>query len=227
MDPDTLDLVRMNTREFGLTDSDSNTLYGYLAVFNEETEINSAREGHFIERIMPGAFKRTLDHRRDRIKILYDHGLDPSIGNKPLGKPSVLREDDTGLYVEVPLDDTSYNQDLKASLRSGALDGMSFRFSVPAGGDRWDFDGDIDRRDVTEAILYEGGPVTFPAYAGAAAGLRSWESLTELAPILPTPTSTLISRPDDPSLSLRTRPKGTPQSKRKRRAAQLRVLLNQ
>lgn len=216
---ETLDLVRMNTREFGLTGDDANTLYGYLAVFDQETEINSAREGHFVERIRPGAFKQTLDRNGHRVKILFDHGLDPSVGNKPLGKPSVMREDEFGLYVEVPLDDTSYNRDLKASLKSGALDGMSFRFSVPAGGDEWDFTGELDRRDVTNVILYEGGPVTFPAYAGAAAGLRSWKSLEELAPIANIQVGTgEATPPEEP-------PKGTPQSIRKQRARQVALTL--
>jgi HK97 family phage prohead protease len=167
-------LVRMTQGEYGLIDG--NTLYGYLSVFNQDTEINSAYEGHFMERIAPGAFARTLERRGHRVKILFNHGLDPHIGDKPLGKPSVLREDDHGLYVEVPLDDTSYNADLRASLKSGSLDGMSFRFSIPSGGATWDDDtGGLPQRTVNEVILHEGGPVTFPAYEGAAAGLRSTE----------------------------------------------------
>ena len=170
-------LVRMNTAGFGIGD-DGNTLYGYLAVFNEDTRINNW-EGDFTERIAPGAFNRTLERRGHRVKILYDHGLDPSVGNKPLGKPSELREDAKGLFVEVPLDDTSYNRDLKASLASGAIDGMSFRFSVPAGGDEWDDSGDTPIRTLNEVILHEGGPVTFPAYEGASAGIRTSDDLQQ------------------------------------------------
>ncbi len=171
-------LVRMNQEPYGLAE-DGNTLYGYLAVFGQDTEINSW-EGNFIERIAPGAFDRTLERRGHRVKILYDHGLDPSIGNKPLGKPEVLEPRQRGLYVEVPLDDTSYNQDLKASLGSGAIDGMSFRFSVPAGGDEWvENDGELPVRTINEAVLLEGGPVTFPAYEGATAGIRTAEDLQQ------------------------------------------------
>lgn len=165
--------VRMTTDAFGIGD-DGNTLYGYLAVFDQDTRINNW-EGDFIERIAPGAFSKTLSERGDRVKILYDHGLDPSIGNKPLGKASVMREDDHGLYVEVPLDDTSYNRDLKASLASGAIDGMSFRFSVQR--EDWDMEQEPNRRTLREVVLMEGGPVTFPAYEGAAAGIRSADDL--------------------------------------------------
>lgn len=158
------------------------TLHGYLAVFNEWTEINSW-EGRFLERLAPGAFKKTLREFGSRVKILFNHGFDPAIGDKPLGKPSVLKEDERGLYVEVPLDDTSYNRDLVASLRSGALDGMSFRFSV--GREEW---ADPEKKSAANpnmlpertirevARLYEGGPVTFPAYEATTAGVRGAEA---------------------------------------------------
>lgn len=146
------------------------TLNGYAAVFNSDTEIDSW-EGRFIERIAPGAFKKTLNDSADRVKVLFNHGFDPSIGDKPLGKPRVMKEDQRGLYVEVPLDDTSYNRDLVASLRSGALDGMSFRFSVVR--EEVDESGDLPVRTLREVKLYEFGPVTFPAYAATTAGVRA------------------------------------------------------
>jgi HK97 family phage prohead protease len=122
----------------------------------------------------PGSFSKTLKDRGDKVKVLFNHGFDPSIGDKPLGKPQVMREDKRGLYVEVPLDDTSYNRDLVASLRSGALDGMSFRFSVV----REDVDDSADMpvRTLREVKLYEFGPVTFPAYEATTAGVRAREA---------------------------------------------------
>lgn len=150
---------------------DGNRLVGYAAVFNQDTTINSW-EGHFVERFAPGAFARTLKNRGDKIKVLFNHGQGP-FGDMPLGKPDIMREDRHGLYVEVPLSDTKYNADIKALLRDGALDGMSFRFAVPQDGDEWDeTTGDLPVRTVLEAKLYEFGPVTFPAYDGATAGLR-------------------------------------------------------
>ncbi len=152
-------------------EDDGNTLVGYAAKFDSPTLINSW-EGRFIEQIAPGAFKKTLKERGDKIKVLFNHGQDPSIGERPLGKPSVIREDATGLYVEVPLDDTSYNKDLKASLASGAIDGMSFRFTVMR--DEVDeTDADMPVRTISEARLYEFGPVTFAAYPTTEASLRS------------------------------------------------------
>lgn len=150
---------------------DGNTLYGYAAVFNSWADIDNPWEGEFQEQFSPGAFKRTLSARGDKIKILFNHGMDPAIGTKPLGKPRVLREDGKGLYIEVPLDDTSYNRDLKASLASGALDGMSVRMNVK--DDSWETKDGIEYRTITEAALMELGPVTFPAYEATTASIRS------------------------------------------------------
>ena len=154
------------------------TLHGHFAVFNRWTEIDSHYEGRFLERIAPGAFARTFAERGDKIRVLYDHGHDPSIGNKPLAVPNVLREDATGAYYEAELFSASYVDDLLPALRAGQL-GASFRFKVT--GEEW---ADPERatktnpaklpeRTVTGVELYEFGPVTFPAYDSATAGVRS------------------------------------------------------
>jgi HK97 family phage prohead protease len=154
------------------------TLFGHFAVFNRWTEIDSWYEGRFMERIAPGAFKQTFAERADKIRVLYDHGHDPSIGNKPLGAPDVLREDKSGAYYESELFEASYVEDLMPALRAGQL-GASFRFRVTA--DEWkepakastSNPGKLPERTITGVDLYEFGPVTFPAYADASAGVRS------------------------------------------------------
>ena len=153
------------------------TLHGYFLRFNEDTEIDSLFEGRFIERIAPGAAKKTLEENCDSVRILYNHGHDPSIGEKPLTAPN-LREDEKGVYYEGELFDTSYNRDLIPALEAGQL-GASFKFrviqeSINEEPERSDSNPEgIPERTITELKLYEGGPVTFPAYEGATAGLRS------------------------------------------------------
>lgn len=159
-------------------DSKMPTLRGHFATFNEWTEIDSIFEGRFMERIAPGAFKKTFKENRSDIKILFQHGHDPVVGDKPLGPLADLREDDNGAYYEAPLLDTSYNRDLLPGLEAG-LYGASFKFRVI----KEEFDQEPERskhnpegipeRTIQEAQVYEGGPVTFPAYAGATAGVRS------------------------------------------------------
>lgn len=165
------DLIRMSTTLRHEEGGDGSLLVGYAAVFNEDTVIDSW-EGKFIERIAPGSFRKTLKERGEQVKVLFNHGMDPSIGDKPLGKPAVMAEDERGLYVEVPLDDTSYNADIKALLRSGALDGMSFRMTVLE--DKWEEpEAGLPIRTIKQVRLYEFGPVTFPAYAATQAGVRA------------------------------------------------------
>lgn len=154
------------------------TMFGHFAVFNRWTEINSWFEGHFLEQIVPGAFRKTIRENRDRIRALFQHGQDPQIGDKPLGPIEDLREDDTGGYYEVPLLDTAYNRELLPGLEAG-LYGASFRFEVmreelvekPEVSE--DNPRGLPERSLKEVRLLEFGPVTFPAYMEATADVRS------------------------------------------------------
>lgn len=168
---------------------DGTTLAGHFAVFDTWTEIHSWFEGDFLERLAPGAFKRTINNNSfDQVKVQFDHGFDDHVGGAPLGPIDVLREDDVGAYYEVPLLDTDYNRDrilplLRGRLLSGedrgSLLGASFRFRVTK--EEWDEepgksdhnpDG-LPERTIREVRLYEFGPVVFPAYPEATAGVRS------------------------------------------------------
>ena len=175
MDAPRDDLIRMGDTTRAAVEG--RTMTGYPIVFDTWTEIHSW-EGDFKERIAPGAVSKTLRESRDKIKVLFNHGMDPSIGDKPLGKPTVMRADDTGLYVEVPLSETSYNDDLLALMRDGAVDGQSFRFSVVK--EEWDKPKrGLPERTITELRLMEFGPVTFPAYQATTVGIRSREDYSE------------------------------------------------
>jgi HK97 family phage major capsid protein/HK97 family phage prohead protease len=151
---------------------------GHFAVFNEWTEINSFWEGEFLERISPGAFKKTFKENRDSMRVLFQHGQDFQVGDKPLGPIAELREDSDGAYYEVPLLDTSYTRDILPGLEAG-LYGASFRFRVmkeelvqnPKASS--DNPRGIPERTIKEAQVMEFGPVTFPAYPAATAGVRS------------------------------------------------------
>jgi hypothetical protein len=153
-------------------------MFGHFAVFDQWTRIESIFEGDFMERLAMGAFAKTFVERRDSIRSLFQHGRDPQIGSKVLGPIAELREEPKGAYYEVPLLDTSYNRDLLPGLDKG-LYGASFRFRVmreeiveePKRSDH-NPDG-LPERTIKEVELHEFGPVTFPAYEGATAGIRS------------------------------------------------------
>ena len=166
------------TLEMRDTNDGMPVLRGHFAVWDSWTEINSRFEGHFLERFSPTSMSKTLAEGKDKIRCLFQHGRDPQIGDKPLGPFERIEPDGTGAYYEVPLLDTSYNRDLIPGLKAG-LYGASFRFEVvqeefvktPARSEH--NPKGLPERTVVEALVREAGPVTFPAYANATAGLRS------------------------------------------------------
>jgi phage head maturation protease len=160
------------------------TLFGYFTPFNEWARIDSVWEGTFMERTAPGSFLKTIAENLADIKALFQHGQDPQIGDKPLGPVSVLREEEFGPYYEVPLLKAPYvRDDLLPGLEAG-LYGASYRFKViREEPDKWweitpskataHNPDRLPERTIKEVRLFEFGPVTFPAYASATAGIRS------------------------------------------------------
>lgn len=152
-------------------------LSGHFAVTNTWTEINSWYEGRFLERFAPGAFRKTFKERSDQIRILFQHGMDPQVGDKPIADIRELREDDEGAYYEAELLDGV--PELVISGLERGLYGASFRFSSLR--EEWaEEPGESDHnpeglpeRTIKEARVFEGGPVTFGAYPQATAALRS------------------------------------------------------
>lgn len=178
--PDSLGgIVLRAAAEDDVTSGDGMTMFGHFAVFDVWTEIDSVWEGNFLERIAPGAFRKTFRENRDHVKVTFQHGRDPQLGDKPLGVIDVLREDEVGAYYEVPLLDAPYvREDLLPGLQAG-LYGSSFRFQVmkeefnqePEAGEH--NPAGLPERTIKEIRLFEFGPVTFPAYTEATAGMRS------------------------------------------------------
>jgi HK97 family phage prohead protease len=152
-------------------------LFGHFARFNEWTEIDSYFEGHFLERIVPGAFKKTFSERRDQIRVLFQHGRDPELRDRPIGEPETLQEDAEGAYHESRLFD-GMPEIVMEGLRAGQY-GQSFRMEIL----REEFNEEpgpsdenpkgLPERSIKEIRLFEYGPVTFPAYANTTPGLRS------------------------------------------------------
>jgi HK97 family phage prohead protease len=161
----------------GEADGRGPQLFGHFAVFDDWTEINSPYEGRFMERVAPGAFSKTIQENGSGIRLLFQHGRDPQLGDKPIGKFTSLREDAKGGYYEADLFD-GVPPLVVAGLRAGEY-GASFRFNVTR-EDVADEPGvsssnpsGIPERTIREAKLHELGPVTWGAYKSATAGVRS------------------------------------------------------
>lgn len=152
-------------------DGDGLTLTGYAAVFNSPTRIRGEIPREFDEIIAPGAFKRTINARTPVLQ--FDHGQNPHIGSIPIGQITQLREDKRGLYVEARLFDNDLVKPIRDAIAGEAIQGMSFRFSVPEGKEEWDRTGDIPLRTIHEVRCIELGPVVFPAYEDTLVGVRN------------------------------------------------------
>ena len=161
----------------GVTSEDGKTLTIRLAPHESWAEIHSASEGHFMERFRRGAYRKTLAENTP--KILFNHGKDPQIGEKPIATTDDVGEDSVSPYARGQILD-GVPELVVDGLRKGVY-GASHRFSTV----REDWNPNKDRtksadnpqglpeRTITEARLFELGPVTWPAYASASVSLRS------------------------------------------------------
>jgi HK97 family phage prohead protease len=155
---------------------DGMTFTGYAAVFNSPSEPLP-----FIERIAPGAFKRSLKARND-IKLLFNHDTGAVLGSTRAGTLK-LEEDNYGLRVTAILPPTTLGNDVKVLVQRGDLSAMSFGFSVPANGDSWNAEG--TERTLRSVRIHEVSIVAFPAYqqtAGTAA-VRSFDGVAKRAEV--------------------------------------------
>ena len=150
-------------------EADGMRFTGYAAVFNSNSEPLP-----FIERIMPGAFKRSLKSRNE-VKLFKNHNMDEVLASTR-SKTLRLTEDSKGLLAEATLPDTTAGRDLAVLMKRGDVHAMSFGFSVPSRGDSWSDDGMT--RELKEIRLHEVSIVTgFPAYEATTASVRSLDIL--------------------------------------------------
>jgi uncharacterized protein len=157
-------------------DGDGMTFTGYAAVFNSPSEPLP-----FIERIAPGAFKRSLKARND-IKLLWNHDTGAVLGSTRAGTLK-LEEDSYGLRVTATLPPTTLGNDVKVLVQRGDVNAMSFGFSVPAGGDSWNADG--TERTLKSVRIFEVSVVAYPAYQQTAgtATVRSYDAVAKRAEV--------------------------------------------
>lgn len=157
-----------------LSDSDGFNMIGYSVVFNQWARI-SDQDGNYLERVAPGAAARSIKDRGDRILVMYDHGKNGMIGQQPVAAPRAVWEDPHGMFAWDRIHQAPVLELLRENIRTGAIRGQSFRFSVMDGGQTWEpakRDG-LRRRTLTSLDIIERGPVTFPAYPGTEVALRS------------------------------------------------------
>lgn len=122
----------------------------------------------FVERIAPGAFRKTLRSRND-IRMYVNHD-DRMVLGSTRAKTLRLEDRTEGLFVEADLPETSYGRDLSTLISRGDVRTMSFGFSTVK--DAWSADG--AERTLTEVRLHEVSVVTgVAAYPQTSASVRN------------------------------------------------------
>jgi HK97 family phage prohead protease len=137
-------------------------LAGYAAKFD-----SASVPLPFIEKIAPGAFRKTLSETPD-VRLLINHEGLPLARTK--NGTLKLQEDMIGLRFEAELPDTQEARDLYTLVERGDVDQMSFAFRVI----RQKWSPDRTERTLTEVSLADGdvSVVTYPAYAATTVEAR-------------------------------------------------------
>lgn len=155
------------------SDVDARTIEGYAAIFDS---IDS--HGTVMRR---GAFRRSVranfvapgrrGRKRNRIRVLWQHN-----SMEPIGIPTELEEDETGLRFLAKLSNTQRASETLELIRDGVINEMSFGF-IPEQVSFGDFEGrdGVSRevRFIERAHVVEISPVTFASNADAGVGLAT------------------------------------------------------
>lgn len=155
-------------------DGDGLTFRGYAAVFNQLSE----DLGGFRERILPGAFTRTIRDKR-AIKMFLNHNSDVVLAST-FGGTLRLSEDDKGLLAEADLPDNEWGRPVADAVRRGDINSMSFGFQSLRAKAAPAEDGIVEQHEVR---LWEVSPVTaWPAYPQTSASVRELAAVIEVEP---------------------------------------------
>lgn len=149
-----------------IKDGEGRKITGRAAVFDEL----SYDLGGFRERIVPGAFAKTIRDGGTK-KAYWNHNSDRVLGSTKAGTLTIEERDD-GLHFEIT--PPSWAGEHVESIERGDVDQMSFGFRTVK--DRWhkDEEGKVIR-ELVEVQLFEVSPVASPAYPQTDAQVRSIE----------------------------------------------------
>ena len=131
-----------------------NTFKGMASVFNVMIDTWTPT------RIRPGAFTKTLQENRARVKILYQHD-----SYNPIGLPLQMEENSDGLFVAGKISQTTVGKDCMVLMVDKVIDEMSIGFDPIKHEMVEEKMGDlvVAVRHITELRLWEFSPVTWGA----------------------------------------------------------------
>jgi HK97 family phage prohead protease len=165
---------KMESRNYSVNlelraNSDGRTIFGIAVPYNKEQRITST----MIEVFRKGVFSEVIKAPH-RVKLLRGHGE-----NNVLGRATLLRETDDGLYAEFKISKTREGDEALELVKDGALDQLSVGFMPIKNKKRTD--GVMER---LKAHLAEVSLVTFGAYGELASVTGMREGQPHLTPRL-------------------------------------------
>jgi len=134
-----------------LVNEDSRTISGYAAIFGNKDSASDI--------LIKGCFSKSIADRgpesrtNRKIAFLWMHEM-----SEPLGKITVLREDEKGLYFEALLDKIPEADRALEQMESGTLNQFSIGYQYI--WDKCEWDSEMDAFIVKEVNLYECSVVT-------------------------------------------------------------------
>ncbi|MEM9019946.1 MAG: HK97 family phage prohead protease [Planctomycetota bacterium] len=162
-------------------EGESRRIVGYGAVFYRRGDPGTQYQlwSGAVERILPGAFDKTL--KDDDIRGLFNHSPSLLLARNTSGTMQ-LGVDARGLRYDMQPGKTSTASDVIEYLDRGDVSGSSIGFrAVEVDWTEEEIEGvKIDVRNLIEIKLFDVGPVTFPAYTGTDAAMRSAQGLDEV-----------------------------------------------
>lgn len=142
---------------FKAVEGEANTFEGHASIFNVPDD------GRPPDIVLPGAFAKTIQEwgpeGKNRIKILALHRYDWL----PIGRPTVLKEDEKGLFFRAQLSDTVLGRDIKTLIADGVISELSIGYDPV----KWEIDKTAGMRRLSEVRLWEISPVTWAMHPQA------------------------------------------------------------
>lgn len=159
-------------------DGDNHQIVGTAAVAYDGTErtefiLQSNEDRTVVERIAPEAIDEILK-QQDDVRALVNHDPNQLLGRTSAGTLKLERtaEGDLGYTIDPP--DTTVGRDTMTSLKRNDLQGSSFAFTIAEETFTKEREGKLGVITIDRfQKLYDVGPVTYPAYEGTDAGVRS------------------------------------------------------
>lgn len=155
--------------------SDSVLLDGYVNAVDRYSRPMSSPTGRFIEKIVPGTFKKALE-RAENVDLLLDHNKERKLGSIKEGNLQLF-EDNIGLRAICTVKD----KEVIEKARKNQLRGWSFGFL--SNKDTWEGEkGELQKRSVSDIDLTEVSIIDSnmtPIYIGTSIEKRGSQEVTK------------------------------------------------